>query len=130
MTKILVVDDDPVVRLLMQECLTGHGFEVTSLADGSACLETLRRSLQPQPDLVMVDLLMPGMSGIEVLKELKGTPEFAHIPVIVLSAHTDTARICGDSGLRPDGVLEKPFSLAAVLGLVRELTPAARPGEQ
>ena len=117
-TKILIVDDDPVVRLLMQECLAGHGFEVSTLDSGQACLESL--AISP-PDVLVLDLLMPDMSGIDVMKKLKDSPTLAGLPVIVLSAHNDTEKILNSNVVHPDGVLQKPFALHEVLAAVRSI---------
>ncbi|MFM1847279.1 MAG: phosphate regulon response regulator PhoB [Pseudomonadota bacterium] len=120
-TKILVVDDDPVVRLLMSECLAVHGFEVEALPSGQECLEHLATHAT---DLVVLDMLMPDMSGVEVLRELKRSPTLAHLPVIMLSALNDTEKVIGDNaGVRPDGILQKPFNLQAILEAVRAVTP-------
>jgi CheY-like chemotaxis protein len=116
-TKILIVDDDPVVRLLMSECLSFHGFEVSALPSGQECLDHLAIH---NTDLVVLDMLMPDMSGVEVLKELKNSPKLAHLPVIMLSALNDTERVISEtSTVKPDGVLQKPFNLQSVLAAVR-----------
>jgi len=120
-TKILIVDDDPVVRLLMQECLAGFGFEVAALKSGRECLEHLAVS---QPDLLVLDLLMPDMSGIDVMRKLKESPTLAALPVIVLSAHNDTERLLESSVVHPDGILQKPFAVKDILEVVRGLHPS------
>lgn len=115
--KILVVDDDPVVRLLMEECLSAHGFEVLSVPSGQACLEHLSHSAT---DLVVLDMLMPDMSGVEVLQSLKRSPTLAELPVLMLSALNDAEQVFRNAdGYRPDGILQKPFNLTAVLEAVR-----------
>ncbi len=122
--RILIVDDDPVVRLLMEECLSAHGFEVHSLPGGHECLEHLSTH---STDLVVLDMLMPDMSGVEVLKELKRTPSLANVPVLMLSALNDADQILeNESECRPDGVLQKPFNLNAVLEAVRSVQPKER----
>jgi CheY-like chemotaxis protein len=126
-TKILVVDDDPVVRLLMQECLVAHGFEVSALESGRACLDTLTDTSLPLPDLVVLDLLMPEMTGVEVLRKLKGTPELARLPVIMLSAHQDTAKVIGAGAVLPDGILQKPFNLKEVLAIMQSYRAGVKP---
>lgn len=115
--KILIVDDDPVVRLLMEECLSAHGFEVESLPSGHECLAHLASHTT---DLVVLDMLMPDMNGVDVLKALKSSPTLSKVPVIMLSALNDAEQVFRETTeCKPDGVLQKPFNLGAILEAVR-----------
>jgi len=109
----------------MQECLSAHGFEVSALSSGQACLDTLADTSTPRPDLVVLDLLMPEMTGVEVLREMKGSPDLARLPVIMLSAHNDAAKMLGDGATPPDGILQKPFNLKEVLAIVESVHTGA-----
>jgi len=80
--KVLLVDDDPLVLRLYQEGLSRLGFEVTTATDGVVALKALRTS---KPDVVVLDLMMPRLSGAEVLKFMRGEKQFDSLPVIVLS---------------------------------------------
>ncbi len=80
--KILVVDDDPTARDLVLRLLTRQGFSVDFARDGVQALEVARRT---QPDIITLDVIMPGKNGWEVLQELKNDPATAHIPVIMLT---------------------------------------------
>ena len=80
--RVLLVDDDPLVLGLYQEGLSRLGFEVTTATDGVAALKALRTS---KPDVVVLDLMMPRLSGAEVLKFMRGEKQFDSLPVIVLS---------------------------------------------
>jgi two-component system, cell cycle response regulator len=81
--RILVVDDEPVNRELLDVILTEAGYEVLFACDGPAALEVAESQ---RPDLILLDLLMPGLSGLEVCQRLKQAPATARIPVIVVTA--------------------------------------------
>ena len=86
-THVLVVDDCPATRELLGIILSGEGYEVTSASDGQLALDRLRDRLRP--DLVLLDLVMPGVDGWEFLERKNRDPELAHIPVIILSGVGD-----------------------------------------
>ena len=83
MTKILVVDDEVDIVNLLVDDLSDDGFDVISAHDGAAALEQIYRE---QPDVVLLDLLMPVLNGYEVLQELRGNPTTRNLPVIMLTA--------------------------------------------
>ena len=104
MRTILVVDDDERLRDLLVEYLTGRGFHVESVEDGETALSRLR---QRGIDLVVLDIMLPGMDGLAVCRELRG---FSQVPVIMLTARGDeTDRIVGLE-LGSDDYLAKPFN--------------------
>ena len=107
-SRVLVVDDEPDTRRLLLERLALAGFEVSGAADGTAALESVR-SLRPA--LVLLDLMMPGMDGWEVLRQLRAEPATVDLPVIVLTGR-DLAedRETGEE-LRVIDVMSKPFDL-------------------
>ena len=119
---VLVVDDDPVVRMLIKECLSVHGYTVETLESGPQCLERLKAKA---PDLVFLDLLMPDMTGIEVLTRIRSNPKTAELPVIMLSAHTDTASVMREEKYEPNQYLQKPFNMRQILGAVEGLAKVA-----
>ncbi len=82
----LVVEDDPWIRLLLRDLLTDKGYAVLEASNGSAALRLAER--QP-PALVLLDLVLPEQSGLELLTELKSTRATAHVPVIAVSARAD-----------------------------------------
>ena len=82
----LVVDDEPVLRLLLQKAMEADGFHVTTADCGKAALEVLR---QQQPDLLLLDVMMPDMDGFAVCAELRTRPETAHLPIVMLTALSD-----------------------------------------
>lgn len=103
-----MVDDEPAVRATLSGFLEKAGYEVASAPNGEAGLRLLQRG--PAPDLLVLDLMMPVMTGFEVLKQMKLHPLWSKLPVIVLTAtpgHTAEE-------LQVDAVLKKPFNLADV----------------
>ena len=79
---ILVVEDDRFLRELMAQKLSGEGFEVTEATDGESALKKMK---EKKPDLVLLDLILPGVDGFEVLSKVKNDPSLESIPVIILS---------------------------------------------
>lgn len=86
--KALVVDDDPRNRKLLETLLRSDGMEVRSVASGQAALAAVAAEL---PDVILLDLMMPGMDGFEVMRCFKADPAIAHIPVIMVTALDDDA---------------------------------------
>lgn len=84
---VLVTDDDPDLRMLADLQLSPHGYDVIQAADGEECL---RLAAERRPDVILLDMMMPGMDGAEVLSELSADPRTADIPVVFLSALTTT----------------------------------------
>lgn len=113
--RILVIDDEPVVRSLVSAVLMDAGYEVTAAADGEQGLRAARALL---PGLVVLDVGLPGMSGWDVLRRLRECPEHYRTPVIVLSGllQDDERRLARSLGAEPVG---KPFTPAALLQAVR-----------
>jgi len=87
MTKILVVDDEVDIVNLLVDDLTDDGFEVISAHDGAEALEKIYKE---QPDVVLLDLMMPVLNGYEVLQELRSNPATANLPVVMLTAVSPT----------------------------------------
>lgn|SRR5579862_646013 len=113
-TGILVVDDDPDIPALLQSILTTHGFAVTGATSGPSALALLRRGLTPC--LILVDLEMPQMSGVELKRERSQDEALKDIPVVVTSAsreHLDRLHLSIET-------LGKPFSLSQLIEIVRE----------
>lgn len=115
--KILVVEDNPSIRFLLEELLGGEGYAVVSAADGRAGLEAARRD---RPDLVLLDVNLPVMDGTELIGALRA--EFGRaVPVLVMTAAPDAGRWARE--IAADGVIAKPFDLDRVLGAIAELVP-------
>ena len=103
MTKILLVEDSKFLRLATERALSRAGYEVCSAADGEEALRTAREKL---PDLILLDMLLPKMSGPDVLIALKKDPATKAIPVVVITgmSQKNAARLQGDGAL---GFIEK-----------------------
>lgn len=114
---ILLVDDDPVVRLLVSEYLTAFGHQVHAVEGGRQCFEALG---EMRPDLVIVDYQMPEMSGIQVLERLKSSNDTKQIPVIMLSANAMESEDL--SKFKADKYVMKPFQLQDFLAAVESIT--------
>ncbi len=113
-THILVVDDDPMIRFLVQEYLKASGFQVETCASGR---EALEKASADTPSLMILDVQMPEMNGIEVLEQLRAAPTTASIPVLMLSANASEAHTL--STVQADAYLEKPFAMQALLEAVQ-----------
>lgn len=116
--KILVVDDSATERLLIGEILTKQGFEVTFAEDGEKGVAQARLS---KPDLVLMDLVMPGMNGFQATRAIAKDPEMQHIPVIICSTKDqETDKIWGTRQGAKD-YLVKPIDAADLLNKIAAL---------
>lgn len=105
---ILVVDDDDDTRSLLKELCESTGFRVTTAVDGTVALECMQNE---RPDIVLLDLMMPGRDGFSVLKTVRETPEWVDVPVILLTAMGDMAGKIRGMELGADDYITKPFKL-------------------
>jgi two-component system, OmpR family, response regulator MtrA len=104
--RILFADDDPGMRALVVINLEAEGFAVTTAADGNAALEEVERV---RPDLIVLDVMMPGRDGLEVLQELRNSPAAAGIPVVLLTAKATDADVWEGWKAGADYYMTKPF---------------------
>jgi DNA-binding response OmpR family regulator len=121
--RVLAVEDDPSLRAFYGTFLADEGYDVRLASNG---LEGLRE-LGWDPDLILLDLVMPLLDGYEFLRRLRASPETTHIPVLVLSGATVKDRAALDA----QAVLEKPFDFARLLRAVETFArgaPGAAPG--
>ena len=118
--RILIVEDHPTMREAMRLVLEGEGFEIDEAADGQRALEMMRAHA---PDLVFLDMNMPGPSGAEVLAEVRGDPATAAIRVIVVTADGEEGR--GRAmAIGADEYFTKPFSPITLLNTVEQVLSA------
>lgn len=115
---ILIADDEPNIRQLVAFTLRRRGFEIVEAEDGVTALELIRQSA---PDLVVLDVMMPGLTGIAVLQQLSADPATAEIPVVLLSAKGQGVEI--EEGLASGArlYLVKPFSPRELADRVAEV---------
>ncbi|MCL4263651.1 MAG: response regulator [Anaerolineae bacterium] len=114
---VLVVDDEPMARTLLRLMLIRAGFNVTEAEDGFDALDKVRKS---RPDVILLDVMMPGMDGFAVCERLRNDVDTAALPIIMLSAKTDLGSI--NRGLRVGATvyLTKPISPEDLTRHVRE----------
>ncbi len=125
MPKIMVVDDEPDVVNLIAHCLKGDGIECISAFDGLAALDLASTEA---PDLILLDIMMPMMSGYEVCTQLKSDPATKDIPVLCISSgHSADARVRSRQA-GTVGILFKPFTPAELLAQIKVHLEAEAPG--
>ncbi len=118
--RILVVDDEPDVVTLIERTLKAEGFDVSLAYDGISALEAAESE---QPDLILLDIMMPMMSGYEVCEQLKANPQTQNITVLcVSSAHSEDARGRTQQA-GAVGLVMKPFTPAELIAQVRRHLP-------
>ena len=114
MKTVLVVDDEPVLRILVREILQDEGYAVIDAADGRSMLEVLEGV---HPDLVLMDVMMPGVDGWEAYQILRSGADLPDLPVVMMSAAVPPSKL--DPSIT--AFLRKPFDLAELLELVARL---------
>ncbi len=107
MRKILICDDDANIRNIMEFSLEAEGFHVLAAADGE---QALRMVIGEHPDLVILDVMMPGSDGLSVCRELKQNPATRHIPVLLLTAKSGKGDREAGQAAGADDYITKPFS--------------------
>lgn len=111
---VLVVDDDPDVREGLELLLGRHGYPVVTAADGTEALDRLRS--QPLPSLILLDLMMPTMNGMELESRLKSDPLWSKIPIVVITGAG--ARVADRVSAMRLEVIPKPFDIPLLLAAV------------
>ena len=120
--KILVADDDVQILRALRITLSAYGYEVVTAADGAAAV---RKAVEAHPDLIVLDLGMPRLSGMEVIEAVRG---WSRAPILVISGRTDSADKVRALDLGADDYVTKPFSTEELMARIRALTrrtPAA-----
>ncbi|MEU4558877.1 response regulator [Actinoplanes sp. NPDC023936] len=116
MSRILVVDDEPDLRFILRRILTRAGHEVTEAGDGATALTSVQETA---PDLVVTDMMMPVMSGVELIRALRADPVTTAIPILVISGDAHLA-------VDADAALAKPYQRAEVLRVAARLLREGR----
>jgi CheY-like chemotaxis protein len=125
MAKVLVVDDEPAIRLLLQAILAQEGHDVDTAADGVEALATVEREL---PDVVLLDLAMPHMDGWHFLEELRSRGLRSRVRVIIVSATTDPDSMARGQAEGIHERIAKPFDATAIVKAVEAM--AQEPAEE
>lgn len=118
--KILLVDDEPEVLEFLGRRLEKHGFSVLTAMDGVSGLEQARRYM---PDLVLLDITMPNKDGMTMLKELKADQATARIPVVMVTAKSESGAIFEGEKFGATDYIIKPIDFDQLLKYVRRYTP-------
>ena len=118
MTKILIADDEPTLRFLTHEMLMDQNFEIIEAEDGPQALQLAR---QEQPRLILLDVAMPGLSGLEVCEQLKADPVTSGIVVVMLTALGQTKDREQAFASGADHFMTKPFSPTQLLRLINQI---------
>jgi CheY-like chemotaxis protein len=110
---VLVVDDDPAIRSMLQDVLEIYGYDVFTAADGEDGIATLSAMKNP-PCVILLDLMMPGMNGWGFLDFQRANPSYSKVPVVICSAYEASARSVGSQR-----VLIKPVQLDSLVGTIK-----------
>ena len=124
--KILVIDDDPTIQTTVKKVLESKAYQVVSALDGD---EGLKRVIEERPDLIILDVIMPGKHGFDVCRELKTDPRyyfFSHIPVLMLTVYpNDREKMHLSMGegmaMEAEDYLHKPFNPSELAKRVEDL---------
>lgn len=118
MKKIIVADDEKALRVLVAGTLEIGNYLIFEVDNGIDALESI---VKENPDLVVLDVMMPGMTGYEVCKQIKTNPEMKHIKVLILTAKGQQIDRETAKGVLADYYLSKPFSPMELLSMVEEI---------
>ena len=124
--KVLVVDDEPDVRNFLAACIEDAGFQVKTAVDGADALEKLQAD---PPDLMTLDMVMPRVSGINLMRQIRSLDQFTRLPVIVITAHAHDEMGSEDikdfnafaSGMRPRYTMEKPITPKKLVSAISDI---------
>jgi CheY-like chemotaxis protein len=119
--RVLVVDDDEVIRQLIAVNLQLEGFEVATAVDGQDCLDNVQSIA---PDVITLDVMMPRLDGWETAVQLRKSPDTAHIKVVLITARAQEDDIARGTNVGADAYLTKPFDPGEMIRVVRELAGA------
>jgi CheY-like chemotaxis protein len=119
--KVLVVDDDPIMHRVLKHYLEQRGYETFTAGTGGQAIEVASNEL---PDLILLDVGMPDMSGLAALRQLKEQEATRLIPVIVITAHADRTTQLESKISGAAAFLTKPFRLAELLDALQKILPS------
>jgi len=125
--KIMIIDDEPDIRIYLMTALEDRGYETCTIEDNEPILKAV---LAKEPDLIVLDIMMPQRSGISMYKELRRTVALKNIPIALISGMSEAKdfmeegfeKLINDNTIPPpDGFVEKPVKLPALMELVKQL---------
>jgi CheY-like chemotaxis protein len=121
--RILAVDDDPTILRLLQVNLEMEGHEVLTAGDGHEAMAQMREG---SPEVVLLDVMMPGLDGWQVCEQIRADPALAHTPVVFLSARAQESDLARGAEVGADAYVTKPFDPLALVELVERLATNGR----
>lgn len=124
---VLIVDDEPNILLSVEFLMKREGYNVSTAGDGQAALDLLA---QHRPDLMILDVMMPRKNGFEVCAEVRANPDFAGMPILMLTAKGREAEMNKGLSLGADAYITKPFSTHELVARVAELLEGRPAGDQ
>jgi phosphate regulon transcriptional regulator PhoB len=127
MKRILIIEDDRDIVELVRYNLVNEGFQITAALDGSTGLSTLRKS---PPDLLLLDLMLPKLSGLEICREIRRDETLNRLPILMLTARGDEADRVVGLEMGADDYVTKPFSPRELVARVKALLRRAEPPEE
>ena len=124
MARILLVDDDPEIRSLTRRILENNGYKVSVVVDGKECIDVLEKD---RPDLILLDVMMPGLDGWEVCMKIKADAKTRDIPVVMFTVRTSEDSV--EKSLNyamADAQINKPFKMKKLLDTVDRLLKTSK----
>jgi two-component system, OmpR family, phosphate regulon response regulator PhoB len=122
--RVLVVEDDPALAVMLRYNLEKLGYEVDEAADGQ---EALLRAAEAAPDIMLLDWMLPSLSGIEVCRQIRRRPQTRDVPIIMLTARVEEQDSIRGLNTGADDYITKPFSMDALAARMRALLRRAQP---
>jgi putative two-component system response regulator len=107
--KILISDDDPVVRSILSAILQSQGFETDAVESGTECIQYIQDHADSLPSVIFLDLLLDDMTGVEVMQEIRKTISEETLPIVILSANSEEEMLEECGGVKAQYFLQKPF---------------------
>ena len=118
--KIMVVDDEPDILMTVGQMLEMVGYEVIRATNGNECIEKLNDEAQANPDLIVLDIMMPEVSGWDVAAKIKENPKWNSIPIVFLTAKGDTMSI-GMGAMASEDYIVKPFDVKDLIDRIQKI---------
>ena len=116
MKKILVVDDEKEICSLVENVLSGEGYQVFK---ANKCDEVLSRLDEISPDLILIDVIMPEMSGIELCEKIKENPLFENVPVLMMTGYDNEERKADSYASGANNFIAKPFNIKELVSIIK-----------
>ena len=126
--KVMIIDDELDIRMYLEAALEDNGYQTCGVGESQSILDAV---IDQEPDLIVLDIMMPRRSGVSVYKEFRTSEAFRNIPVVIISGmlvaensiEEEFKKLIGDETIpMPNGFIEKPIKLPALLGLVEKLS--------